>query len=237
MTEPTKAAKTAFQRPPFLIFNLVTALMMVGALPFYLFNTHPYDIGGIAYVVTFVGLSLVRSPHVKRARRAGLTVKVTTHDKEDAFSVVVMALGNNYLPALFILTPFLDFANLSYPPFVFWLGVGFAVAGIYTVYRGHKNLAEYWSGSLELREGHKLMTSGIFSVVRHPIYLGFFFVSLSQWMFLPNWIAGPAGFVTFLFLYSRRVPVEEAMMRKEFGEEWDAYAAKTPALIPNLLKR
>ena len=55
-----------------------------------------------------------------------------------------------------------------------------------------------------------------------------------------NWIAGFGGLVSFGIMYVIRVPLEEAIMRKEFGEAYEAYTAHGPAvaalqrLIPTL---
>ena len=70
--------------------------------------------------------------------------------------------------------------------------------------------------------------------MRHPMYPAIFLITIAQLLILTNWIAGPAGLVTFLLLYIVRIGPEEQMMRDQFGADWDAHAARTPRLIPKL---
>ena len=64
------------------------------------------------------------------------------------------------------------------------------------------------------------------------MYTAILLICVAQMLILANWIAGPAGLVFFLLLYFTRIGPEEAMMREQFGEQWDAYASKTPRLFP-----
>jgi protein-S-isoprenylcysteine O-methyltransferase Ste14 len=48
--------------------------------------------------------------------------------------------------------------------------------------------------TLEVREQHALVTTGVYSRVRHPMYSAW---ALAQALLLPNWIAGPAGLIGF----------------------------------------
>jgi protein-S-isoprenylcysteine O-methyltransferase Ste14 len=66
------------------------------------------------------------------------------------------------------------------------------------------------------------------------MYLALFLYSLGQALVLPNWIAGPSYLVTFGALFALRVRAEEEMMRARFGNEYDAYAARTHRLLPGI---
>jgi protein-S-isoprenylcysteine O-methyltransferase Ste14 len=66
------------------------------------------------------------------------------------------------------------------------------------------------------------------------MYSALLLYSAGQALFLPNWIAGPAGFVAFVLLCALRIGPEERMMRARFGGEYDAYAARTRRLVPGL---
>lgn len=227
-------AGSAFDGIGFLAFNAFSAVLMVAILPAYLLFTGNGDWRLWAYLATFLAMSAVRSPYIKRDKPM---VTRFVADKEDLVSVVVMVIGNNYIPALFIMTPLLGFADVAHPSWTLLTGVAIAALGIFVLNRAHADLAEFWSGVLEVREGHRLVKTGIYGWVRHPIYLAFILIAISQAFYFENWIAGPAGVISFMFLFYRRVPAEEQMLRDEFGDEYDAYIASTPRLIPNPLRR
>ena len=56
--------------------------------------------------------------------------------------------------------------------------------------------------------------------------------SSAQVLLLPNWIAGPAGFVGFGALFFGRVGREERMMINAFGEEYRSYMRRTARVVP-----
>ena len=91
-----------------------------------------------------------------------------------------------------------------------------------------------WAFSLDVRENHILVTSGIYKRIRHPMYSAFWLWAIAQVMLLSNWVAGVSAIIGFGALYFMRVGQEEAMMRQEFGEEYDAYIVTTGRVIPKL---
>ena len=100
---------------------------------------------------------------------------------------------------------------------------------------GYSNLAT--SGRNTTRQlAEKLNFTGIYSMVRHPLYLGNFFIMLGMAMFTQVWWL--VGFCVLLFViyYERIMYAEEAFLKREFGEVFTEWAAKTPAFIPNFAK-
>ena len=83
-------------------------------------------------------------------------------------------------------------------------------------------------------ESHQLVTRGIYRQVSHPMYLALLLYSLGQAMALPNWVAGPSYLVAFGLLFALRVGPEERMMLEEFGQDYQAYMARTKRLVPGL---
>jgi len=96
----------------------------------------------------------------------------------------------------------------------------------------HKALGRYWSVSLQMREDHKLITTGIYARIRHPMYTAFWLMALAQALLLPNWIAGFSGLVGFGILYVLRVGQEERIMLDTFGADYQAYMDRTGRLLP-----
>jgi protein-S-isoprenylcysteine O-methyltransferase Ste14 len=88
--------------------------------------------------------------------------------------------------------------------------------------------------TLEIRETHELITSGVYRHVRHPMYSAFFLWAVAQALLLPNFVAGLAGLTGFGTLFAFRLPREERMMKESFGEAYRAYAARTKRIIPGI---
>jgi protein-S-isoprenylcysteine O-methyltransferase Ste14 len=81
-----------------------------------------------------------------------------------------------------------------------------------------------------------LNSTGIYSIVRHPLYLGNFFMWLGIALFTANfWFI-----IAFLFMYwlyyERIMYAEEEFLREKYGNTYVVWAEKTPAIIPSLKK-
>jgi protein-S-isoprenylcysteine O-methyltransferase Ste14 len=113
-----------------------------------------------------------------------------------------------------------------------YLGTAAAAACLWLFYLTHRELGQNWSVSLDLRERHTLVTTGVYALVRHPMYAGFWLMALAQVLLLPNWVTGPAGLVGFGILYFGRVVREEAMMISAFGDEYRSYMRRTARVVP-----
>jgi len=95
-------------------------------------------------------------------------------------------------------------------------------------------LGDYWSMQIELRQKQPLMETGIYGVVRHPIYLAATFEVLAicllcgaPWTLLVGAVTvGPALWV--------RIKLEERALVAHFGELYVKYQGRVPALVPGL---
>lgn len=94
-------------------------------------------------------------------------------------------------------------------------------------------LGKRFSGLVAIQPGHKLVTGGIYGVIRHPSYLGFLVSSLG-WVLAFRSMAGVLLVVLMIPPILARIHAEEALLRSEFGTEYDAYRARTSRLIPGL---
>nr|CAI78805.1 hypothetical protein [uncultured Latescibacterota bacterium] len=83
-------------------------------------------------------------------------------------------------------------------------------------------------------EASQLNTTGIYSVVRHPLYLGNFFIWLGVSMFPGVWWTPLFIAVIFYWYYEKIMLAEEAFLRERFGLEFEAWADRTPAFVPRL---
>ncbi len=78
-----------------------------------------------------------------------------------------------------------------------------------------------------------LNKSGIYSVVRHPLYLGNYFIWLGISLFPHQWELTIICILVFWIYYERIMFAEEAFLRRKFGKNYEDWASETPAFIPN----
>lgn len=177
-----------------------------------------------------VGWYVIRIPHARRSRRT--PVARSARGPREIALMLVSLTGLGILPLIYVATGFPRFADYPFRPIQAWLGVVVAAAALAMFHLTHRALGRNWSLSLEVREGHKLVTDGIYRHVRHPMYTAFWLWAVAQALLLPNWIAGLAGLVGFGTLYVLRVGQEERLMLDTFGDAYRAYMARTARLIP-----
>ena len=159
---------------------------------------------------------------------------ITSRTMTERFSMVISSFGLGYIPAVWIFTDYLD--NFDYTPNIVLIIVGLAIllASLRMFRITHKALGKMWSHSLDLRVDHKLVTTGIYEKVRHPMYTAFWAWAVGAAFLLPNWIAGFSGIVGFGTLYFLRVGQEEQMMKQQFGEEYEEYMKRTKRILPGI---
>jgi len=145
--------------------------------------------------------------------------------------------GLGIVPGIYLAMHVPRFADYPLIPALSYAGIAVDLETAWLFYRTHRELGRNWSVSLDLRERHTLVTTGIYATVRHPMYAGFWLMGLAQALLLPNWIAGPAGLVGFGILYFGRVRREEEMMVAAFGDEYRAYMRRTGRVVPWLFWR
>lgn len=77
-----------------------------------------------------------------------------------------------------------------------------------------------------------LNTVGLYSVVRHPLYLGNYLMWVGPAMFVRSWTVLVIVTLGFWLYYERIMFAEEEFLRRRFGAEYEDWASHTPAFIP-----
>jgi protein-S-isoprenylcysteine O-methyltransferase Ste14 len=193
---------------------------------------------GALKALYFLGLLAqvaIRLPHERRRGRT--RVEDDRVGGLERSLVGLIFVGNGLFPAIYALTPWLDGADYRLPSRgTRWRaggwGVAVMVAALWLFRRSHADLGRNWSPSLQIYEGHGLVTEGVYRYVRHPMYASQWLWCVGQALVLQNWIAGWAGLATFAPFYALRVPREERMMLDRFGGEYRAYMSQTGRVIP-----
>lgn len=187
----------------------------------------------IAWAVGVVSWYVLRIPFERKARRMKVT-NAAHRNARDMTLLTISTLGLGIVPGIYALTGWPRLASYPITSVQVVAGVLVFLWALWLFWRTHKAIGRYWSVTLEIKEKHELVTTGVYARVRHPMYSAFFLWALAQALLLPNWIAGPAGLIGFGILFFFRVGREEQMMREAFGAEYDAYVRRTKRVIPGI---
>jgi protein-S-isoprenylcysteine O-methyltransferase Ste14 len=114
-----------------------------------------------------------------------------------------------------------------------WLGVFLYVAGgalrIWPVFV----LGRRFSGLVAIQPGHELVTGGPYRFIRHPSYLGMIILMLG-WALAFRSVPGVILAALVIPPLIARIRSEEALLRTEFGDQYDDYCRRTSRLIPGI---
>jgi len=112
-------------------------------------------------------------------------------------------------------------------------GVILIAAGLGFTVWARQRLGRNWSGTVQVKKDHQLISDGPYRFVRHPIYTGILVAFLGTAIIIGHW----AGILAVLIAFGsfwRKLTVEERFMRETFGSVYEEYRARTAALIPYL---
>jgi protein-S-isoprenylcysteine O-methyltransferase Ste14 len=118
------------------------------------------------------------------------------------------------------------------PPAAGWAMVAIVTAGFLFAWWARIYLGRLWSGSITRKEGHRVVDTGPYAIVRHPIYTGLIVAGFATAAAtgMPRSLVGA---VLLLVGYWLKARVEERFLRAELGAQaYDVYARNTAMLIP-----
>ena len=126
----------------------------------------------------------------------------------------------------------LPWMYLGLPDLVRWLGLIASLAPSAFLVWVFKTIGTAGAKTIVTFDGMRLATKGPYSRVRHPMYSGLFFWSITWLLFTDNWGVGAAiaGFIVFIAIV--RVPHEERVLVTHFGDEYRRYMARTNRFLP-----
>lgn len=141
----------------------------------------------------------------------------------------VLGLLDAYLPAY---TDRIEFWTLDGDA-IRWLGVAlFTAGGILRIWPVFV-LGRRFSGLVAIQPGHTLVTGGVYNVIRHPSYLGLLVNSLGWGLAFRSGVGVLLTALSILPILAR-IRAEERLLRTQFGDEYDAYRARTSRLLPGI---
>jgi len=214
--------------PRLIVFTVVATLAylwlaILGSGGFAAFFSHPALTGVAVATLVLAGAALFTEGNLSPGVR---------EDRGNRWIFAPLALIGvlgAYLPAY---TDRLDFWTIDGNA-TRWLGFAlYVVGGILRLYPVFV-LGRRFSGLVAIQPGHTLVTSGIYGIIRHPSYLGLLIGSLG-WGLAFRSVVGVLLMVLTVPVILARIRAEEALLRTQFGTEYDAYRARTARLIPGI---
>ncbi|MGC9952733.1 MAG: isoprenylcysteine carboxylmethyltransferase family protein [Rhizomicrobium sp.] len=113
-----------------------------------------------------------------------------------------------------------------------WAMVALVVAGFAFSWWARATLGPLWSGTITRKNNHRIVDTGPYALVRHPLYIGITISVLATAIVhgTPTSFLGAALMALGFYSKARQ---EERFLRKELGPEaYDAYAKRVPMLVP-----
>ena len=192
----------------------------------------------IAFFVLLIALLAMRGYFALKVKRAG--GRLMPDDKAIAreggrafffFRVTAFWTLVVFLAMYFLGAAWIDAFSFPLPGWLRWTGFGLGVLTLAFWTWTQIHLDTQWSAQLQLAKNHRLVTSGPYAYIRHPLYAGVFAWCIALTLLSANWLFLAAYVISFSGLLWR-IPREEQMMLDAFGDEYKAYMQRTGRLFP-----
>src|SRR5271165_4273215 len=148
--------------------------------------------------------------------------------------LILMACAVALLWASSVPLPLLNERFLPAGAWCFWIGAAVTAGGLLFSVWARRHLGKNWSQAVTVKEGHELITSGPYALVRHPIYTGLLLGFLGSAVARGEWRGLLAVALVFVALW-RKLRLEEKWMRAQFGQPYEDYSRHVAALVPYIL--
>lgn len=165
---------------------------------------------------------------VPRVRRHGTEIKKKKRGSGRLISVSVVVS--------FIVAYFLALSGITLmPSWVFYLGIIIMIFGIMVRQWSIAVLGRFFSPTIGVQEGQKVVDRGPYRLVRHPSYTGILLILVGVGLAFQSLAAILVILLIFSVAYGYRMNEEEKVLALELGDEYVKYAKRTKRLIPYLV--
>jgi len=186
------------------------SLWQLELIPWYIFAAY--------WLISWLKVKRTKAREKSADRLATLVVVIVAYELLFGKWLRIGLLGQRFMP----LDARISWAGIA----LTWIGTAVAIWARYCI-------GEYWSARVTLKEGHRLIRSGPYAYVRHPIYTGMLLACIGAALVVGEW-RGVLAVVLLLVAHSRKALREESLLTQEFGEEYAAYRRSTGFLFPRL---
>lgn len=151
-----------------------------------------------------------------------------------AIRVIVFFILIAFLVLYAINVSWMKFLLVPFPGWLRWCGFALGLCTLIFWVWTQSALGKEWSPQLQLRQEHRLVTSGPYARIHHPIYTATMSIGVAFALVTANWVFMALALAAIIMIVIR-VPREEQMMMEQFGEEYKTYMRKTGRFFPTAL--
>jgi len=155
-------------------------------------------------------------------------------------TMTVIRIGGLILwlsPLLYLINPnWMTWSKIGLPDSIRWVGVDIGILCVFGIYWLFSSIGSGITPTSATRKEHKLVTTGIYRYVRHPLYTIGSSMFISFGIMADNWFIAALGILAFIAM-AIRTPKEEANLIEKFGDEYREYMKITGRFLPHLGKR
>ncbi len=193
-------------------------------------NENIYRLFAAIIFATGLGTSI----HFHRKAHVDTGEKVSW-EKEGIFMILAFRLGGLLLwmsmVGYLIYPPLLAWSHAGLPDWARLLGVGLGTSTVFLIYWMFSSIGSDITPTVVARTSHRLIASGPYCWIRHPLYTFGISFFLSFALMADSWFTALLAVLAFLLL-SLRVPVEEALLNEKFGDDYSKYMERTGKFLP-----
>jgi protein-S-isoprenylcysteine O-methyltransferase Ste14 len=113
-----------------------------------------------------------------------------------------------------------------------YIGILIMAFGLVIRISAMASLGRMFTYNVTIRDGHELVTSGIYRFVRHPAYTGMLITFAGYGLALNNWLGFAIAFAPVFAVMKRRIAIEETVLLDQFGDAYVEYVKRSWRLVP-----
>ncbi|RWA65818.1 isoprenylcysteine carboxylmethyltransferase family protein [Mesorhizobium sp.] len=171
------------------------------------------------WVVSWLAAALWADP---AAKRAGFREEARYRALWTIGAILLFVPAHGYVGRLRLWMPTLAEA---------WICVALVAVGLAFSWWARLHLGRLWSGTVTAKADHRVVDTGPYGLVRHPIYTGLL-VAILATMAAKGTVWGVAGAAFLIVGIVVKARLEESFLRGELGTAYDDYARRVPMLVP-----
>ena len=188
----------------------------------------------LAALLLFTAIGISSYYRRKADRESGETI---SRKVDGSAFMNVIRIGGLVLwlsPLVYLINPaWMAWSKIGLPEWVRWLGVVLGILCTFGIYWLFSSIGSGITPTSATRKEHKLVTSGPYRWVRHPLYTFGSAMFVAFGLMADNWFIALLGILAFLAMASR-TPKEEANLIEKFGDEYRDYMKRTGRYLPKL---
>lgn len=184
-------------------------------------------------LVVFAATLAVSASLRRRARRAGGTISRGSEPAPLIAGRIVVALPLFGAVIAHLARPeWMGWATISIPVWARWIGVALGILVVPSAYRVLATLGANVSETVLTKPEQRLVTTGPYRLVRHPLYTVGIALFLSVGLMLASWFVLAFALIALAGIRFVVIPREEAGLEARFGDAYRRYRDSTGALLP-----